>query len=479
MRYDQKLPCTMSIEFPTYEDMDEDYKHLIDELQKSYISLSLVVAEESDKLDYTFQSDEVEYTKVIDESSNHIKLYRTQLFLSTMEMTQEQYDAIVQQMGEEFANKWATVFGNKLTTIQTYVIVEYGEMQGKTIIDHGYELIPVIFKFKVNGVVNTDETIVPVLPINDKGGIFEKKYIDIMSSKDKSALPDKCHIETFRDLSKHHVIAVYNPQLISYLRSIDPTAIEDIYIFNYFYGNDEMQFYYVKLPKELYSIDNTGMIRDSSDPTSDFDFDKLKSEYNITIHDGCFNNSGDYMGEVYAVLDPQKLGIETATGEMIIKMSGGKGKTTKEGDNNDDKGSGTKAKYFNRLFICPMYYNEDKDISDKTAASVFVDYYETIPYFMKGNNGFTSIDENTMTGFEAVINGVTYGDSSLSDKIIIGFKDDGFPNSQYCLDDSNLNLICGYVSNPYSEEREFIPTPQVVTAYILTLPNEESSQPKK
>jgi len=495
MRYDKKLPCTMSIEFPTYEEMDADYKHLIDELQKSYISLSVVVDEESNKMDYTFQSDEVEYTKVIDESSNHRKRYAIQLFLSTMKMPQGMYDAVVQEMGEEFANKWTTAFGNKLTTIQTYVIVQHVEEQGKTIIDHGYELIPVTFKFKVNGVVNTDETIVPVLPIDDKGGL-RPKFIDVMSSKDASYLPDKCHLDTFRELSKHHCIVFYDAELIELLRSIDSTAIEEIYIANYedinVDGSNEDNYYYVKLPKSLYVIDNQCMIHDADDPSLPFDFGRLYEEYDIEISPYYFDKKDEtYTGEVYAVVNKEKLGIEEVTGEMIVKTSWEKGihlgksgievdvdnsDAGNSGDENEDgKKGGTKAiQYLDQLYISPMWCNGQKDMSNMyfMPTDVYHDRMGIYPYVSIGNNGFTNWGYSEMSGFEAVINGVTYGKSG---KLVLGFKLDGYPNSQYCCETMDgsytTNLICGYW-NPNEEGQAIIPTPQVVTAYILTLPEE-------
>jgi len=560
MRYDQKLPCTMSIEFPTYEELDADYKHLVDSVSKTSFVLDSeeVGGEEISEMYYKFLSDSISYMKYLGDSS-HIKYYDGLINLYSFELPQEYYDHVVSEMGQEFAQKYSTCFGVKFTTINTYLLVHWSEvnegeksvatqgvnvnktsgfktfdlfkkdkenndkdnnddgllrkgsndnLRGKIFpVDEGYDLIPIKVKFKVNGVLNTDETIMPVLPIDDKGGL-RPKFIDVMPSKDASYLPDKCHLDTFRELSKHHCIVFYDAELIELLRSIDSTAIEEIYIANYedinVDGSNEDNYYYVKLPKSLYVIDNQCMIHDADDPSLPFDFGRLYEEYDIEISPYYFDKKDEtYTGEVYAVVNKEKLGIEEVTGEMIVKTSWEKGihlgksgievdvdngdagdnsDAGNSGDENEDgKKGGTKAiQYLDQLYISPMWCNGQKDMSNMyfMPTDVYNNRMGIFPYVSIGNNGFTNWGSSEMSGFEAVINGVTYGKSG---RLVLGFKLDGYPNSQYCRnpDVSPDDLICGYW-NPNEEAiiPTPIPTPQVVTAYILQPPDKDP-EPQK
>lgn len=506
-----KLACQMKIEFPTYDELSEKTKSVLDKFKSDSIEMYVWQDYETgviqfDNYNYiSFEEDNFGYGILFDIRSENISSER-------LEYLEEQYD-------EETVQKILTMFNDRMTTVNTFILIDKYQYMGKGLtkgdrpalpksflnyrhwkemqesgsdltkggeqLRGGWEyvsseFVPITVKYYVNGVLNTNESLVPVPYFGSDGSInvFAPRYIDIMPS-DVNGLPDIIHRDAIRSLSKNYCIIPYAASFIAMLRAYNSDAEKDIYISNYNYDSyyQETETYFIKLPKDKYVIDSNGMIRDPENTENPADL----SEFNINSN---LMDNGYYDGDVYAVLDIEKLGIETVTGKMIIntgfEKSAGNSIFNNLNNGKDDnsgevitKGENTKAiQYLNQLYINPIYCDEDIDLSNEIECNDIEEWYSQgrFPYLCIGDNGFGS-NPNYIdwSGFGARINGVNY-DPSSNYTTILGFKDDGYPNSLYTLkrgDDSfPTDLVCGYIDE---STEQLVEIDQDVTAYIFDM----------
>lgn len=367
------------------------------------------------------------------------------------------------------------------------------------------DFIPVTVKYYVNGALNTNENLAPVPYYNTKYGIdTNPRFIDFMPS-DANALADIIHRDAFRSLSKNYCIIPYVDAFIAELRGYNSDAVKDIYISNYMnaytYSETITETFFIKLPKDKYVIDSNGMIRDPSNTNNPADLSEFNINSNLMFEDKM--GGYEYLGNVYAVLDIEKLGIESVTGKMIINASfqnGGSYNILKilnnnNNNNTDDgnevdgsgevltKGGESKAMYLGQLFINPIYCNEDIDLSDEIGCNTFYEDFSNgmVSYSFIGGNGFSS-RSSEFSGFGAKINNVNYDlVASGNTKIILGFKDDGYPNSLYILKIEDVemptDLVCGYIDE---STQQLVEIDQDVTAYVFDLsklPQQATTEP--
>ena len=497
-----KLPCQMKIEFPTYDELSEKTKSFLDKLRSNSVEIYVWQDYETDAIQFDYYSytsfEEGRYDIYFDIRTDNINS-------EFLEFLEENYD-------EETVQKILTSYNNKMTTVNTFIeIGEYlyveksstkgdrpafpknplnynhwKEMQesGGDLTKGGEQLrgdwtlvstdfIPVTVKYYVNGALNTNENLAPVPYYNTKYGIdTNPRFIDFMPS-DANALADIIHRDAFRSLSKNYCIIPYVDAFIAELRGYNSDAVKDIYISNYMnsytYSETITETFFIKLPKDKYVIDSNGMIRDPSNTNNSADLSEFNINSNLMFEDRM--GGYEYLGNVYAVLDIEKLGIESVTGKMIINASF------------QNEGGESKARYLGQLFINPIYCNEDIDLSDEIGCNTFYEDFSNgmVSYSFIGGNGFSS-RSSEFSGFGAKINNVNYDlAASGNTKIILGFKDDGYPNSLYILKIEDVemptDLVCGYIDE---STQQLVEIDQDVTAYVFDLsklPQQATAEP--
>lgn len=489
--YNHTKPCKMQMEFPTYSELDKDLKDCIDSLKRSGIMgyYSLETDTTPQQILFRFHG---ETSIEVGFDGDVGTVYKTDFFVNSEDFSQnEDYrNYIISEYGEEFFEKIIANCNLKLTTKDVYVLVEKSDYElgsddgigsddgkgltkGLTInrqksknlisyfnykndtdlkkgkeqtkdgeedshpdfhvVNVSYIFIPVTLKFYVDGELNTDESLVP----NTEGSAYF--YVDLMQTNKPKDLPEKVHIESFRDISQDHIFISYEASVIRELMKIDSNCVKDIYIENANYDLDDEPIF-IRLPKNLYVINSNGFIRDSEDPNNEFSFSKLEQNYGIEVISDLFDENV-YTGRVLARLDSESLGIETVSGEMKLGIFG----------------------KFDSINIHPIVFGFDRFVSTNTI--------DNCPcYLFDGSNGFmpytSSYKERPDNmGFGAMIGTNVYSlDTSVSNKCLLGFKLDGHPKSSYIEDFNSNQIKCGVWDY---ESHSVILFNQEVTAYVI------------
>jgi hypothetical protein len=482
--YNHTKPCKMQMEFPTYSELDKDLKDCIDSLKRSGIIgyYSLKTDTTPTKIQFGFDgSTSIEVGFDGDVGT----VYGTRFFVISEDISQnEDYrNSILSEYGEEYWEKLVESGNLKLTTKDVYVIVEKydyesdiddgkgltinrqksknlisyfnyndnnntalkkgkeqtrdGEEElypGFHVVNVSYIFIPVTLKFYVDGELNTDDSLVP----NTEGN--ERIFVDLMQTNKPKDLPEKVHIESFRDISQDYIFISYEASVIRELMKIDSNCVKDIYIENANYGSNFEEPIFIRLPKESYVINSNGFIRDSEDPNNEFSFSKLEQNYGIEVISYFFDENV-YVGRVLARLDSESLGIETVSGEMKLGISG----------------------KFSLINIHPIVFGYDSSVSTETVNNCSC-------YLFNGSNGFmpytsSYIERPINMVFRAMIGTNVYSlDTSESNKCILGFKLDGHPKSSYIEDFNSNQIKCGVWDD---ESHSVILFNQEVTAYVI------------
>lgn len=489
--YNHTKPCKMKLEFPTYSELDKDLKDCVDSLKRSGIVgyYRLETDTTPQQIEFGFHG---ETSIEVGFDGDVGTVYKTDFTVNSEDLSQNEgyRNYIVSEYGEEVWEKLVECGNLKLTTKDVYVIVEKSDYEsdiddgkgltkgltinrqksknlisyfnyndnnntdlkkgkeqtrdgeeeshpGFHVVNVSYIFIPVTLKFYVDGELNTDDSLVP----NTEGN--ELIFVDLMQTNKSKDLPEKVHIESFRDISQDHIFISYEASVIRELMKIDSNCVKDIYIENANYGYNFEEPIFIRLPKESYVINSNGFIRDSEDPNNEFSFSKLEQNYGIEVISDLFNENV-YVGRVLARLDSEGLGIETVSGEMKLGISG----------------------KFSSINIHPIVKGYDRSVSTYTIDNCSC-------YLFNGSNGFmpytSSYAERPINmEFRAMIGTNVYSlYTSESNKCLLGFKLDGHPKSSYVSyvdEDDNNQIKCGVWDD---ESESVILFNQEVTAYVI------------
>ena len=491
--FNHTKPCKMKLEFPTYNELDQNIKNCIDSLKEEYLGGYLSTYRGVEFILYLESELNIGF-----DSSGQATYYRTSLTLTNKDISQEedQRQYIIETYGEDVWEKYVTSGNSKLTTKDTYVIIERddyevtpikstskgethkhetftdyikslinknksvsenkniiseekkGEEQTRDSNAYDYDLVnrsfffvPVTVKFYVDGVLNTDESLLPFNPFS-----MNINNADIMPTNNIMDLPNKLHIETLNDLSEYYIIIPYESSIIKKLLNLNAECVKDVYIENIkkvvIIDGYSREYSFNRLPKDLYTIDSNGLIRDAENPSNGFDFSKLEENYGIVIDNDCFDEN-IYEGSVIAILDASKLDVETVSGKMSILIEFNRSVETTDLVN-----------------ISSVFYNTEWSINMDEDPTSLNNYF----YSLGGNNGFDYYYNHTIqrSNFEARINGVLYSLlNDGSDRFIVGLKKSGMPWSRYyALNGGNCG--CYDYNKDIVEDIE-----QDVTAYIM------------
>lgn len=488
--YNHTKPCKMKLEFPTYSELDKDLKDCVDSLKRSGIVgyYRLETDTTPTQIQFGFEgSTSIEVGFDGDVGT----VYETRFSVDSEDLSQDEdyRNYIISEYGEEVWEKLVECGNLKLTTKDVYVIVKKSDYEldiddgkgltkgltinrqksknlisyfnyknntdlkkgkeqtrdgeeeshsGFHVVNVSYIFIPVTLKFYVDGELNTDDSLVP----NTEGRATF--FVDLMQTNKPKDLPEKVHIESFRDISQDYIFISYEASVIRELMKIDSNCVKDIYIENANYYDLYGEYLdgepiFIRLPKESYVINSNGFIRDSEDPNNEFSFSKLEQNYGIEVISDLFNENV-YVGRVLARLDSEDLGIETVSGEMKIGIIG----------------------KFSSINIHPINFGYDRSVSTETVNNCSC-------YLFNGSNGFmpytSPYEERPIKmGFAAMIGTNVYSlDASESNKCLLGFKLDGHPKSSYIFDD-NHQIKCGVWDD---ESESVILFNQEVTAYVI------------